>query len=246
MESLHAGGLPVRELLPLYFAAIGAGVALNTVLAYGLHRTQLGRILDSAPLWSHWLSFLYQTTIFPVLLWLSLGEYESWDAHCVASWTTCATHGGVCWMRCLVLVLISYLAKDLAVCKPLTKVHHVAGIIFFTGFLFCERGAHAFTASCVLLEFANAFLNFATLCSQTRFRQITSGAALCAFYVSHGPALYIMYHQMFLLNEGSTWASCSMIASVVVVLLRTTEMHASYALASAAQAKAESKAKKVA
>lgn len=218
--------------LPLFaqqlFAIVGLSCLLNLVLTRTLPQ---GDSVLPCPRWVFWLSLTYQWVVFPYLFYVSYSESgHNMDQMLFTSWQECSKD--TCWMRVFVFVFLGYLVKDIWYCSPLEIVHHVAGITFFSLVLVAPAGAHAFTISCFLLEFANGFLNFSWLLHHTPWWQSAAGLAVVMFTVVHIPALYLLYR---LCTEPTPESSPTLywvlfVVASVVCLIRTTEILKTYHL----------------
>ena len=215
------GGLPTEIMLMYCTLSCVIGISINICLNRVLRGTMYGIVKHNCPLWSFYLCILYQSVIFPVMIFLSIEECESLEDHFMMTWEEGNTKT-INWLRGTYLVLLSYLIKDVLYCTPLQQVHHISGFWFLMYFLVVPRGINAFVTGCVCLEYGNAFLNISVLKNQRLHYKI----ALVAFTCVHIPGAYCIYRtiQDQQGDENTMFFRFIALASVIVLVMREREV----------------------
>lgn len=183
-------------------------LGLNVAAITMLRSTHWNHRIDKTPKWNLLCCLVYQGVIFPLLLYLSTTEASNQDS----------------WKESALLCLIGFLVKDVMVCKPLTIVHHVLGVVFCLLFLFCNRSVlHEYVSACLILEVANFFLNVSTLC---QYSSSTCRAALLAFGIAH--CLVARLLLICLLQDASLLVGVTSFISLIVMGFRSREVLRNY------------------
>ena len=194
----HAAGLPLAEAARSLGAYVLAAAGLQTAVTVGVRGTRFEKNVrnaagdgDAAPLFSYLVCLVAQSTLFPALLALSVAQFPGLHAHCTATFAACDAAGGTCWMRVLAFVLVAYLCKDLHLCDAMELLHHAAGIVVTSGFMLQKRGMFGYVTGCMALEFANFFMNLATVWPYRASRRRAYLASVVAMSVSHVVGAYV-------------------------------------------------------
>ena len=219
MTSITLAGLPAQDAIVQAVGSIVVGTAVNM----GLQRFFAGqREIDGCPLWNYFAAMIFQAVIFPGLLYLSVSEYPSWDAHAAGTWADC---GDGCYMRVLHVVMLGYLAKDMLYCTVLQQIHHVAGLIITSAFMYAGSGAHGYMTGCIVLETANFFYNYSSVGSQRT--RTWYAVAIAAFTAAHVVGLSIVFR--FVVQSGKSTSPGHwfvLVASLGLCAMRQREVHA--------------------
>ena len=195
-------GMPSTDYIQQSILWSLLGMCFNYAICTATKGTSIGKKIppSNIPWVMYVICLIYQSLLFPIVLFASISQYPTLYSHCISSWDECGVEG-TCYMRFSSIFLISYLAKDLPQSNFLEVVHHLLGIFMVFGFASHDRGMFGFVTGSIVMEGANFFMNLAHALDHTAFGRSGQNTGRKTMYllcvimmtISHAIGLYLTH-----------------------------------------------------